>query len=126
MFGIGFGEMLIIAVILLIAVGPKQLPSLMKTVGKGMRDVRRAADDLRRSTGIDELLNDQDLRNPLRETPHRPLSAADLERESPREGVDVDHARVAAETATRVAAENTVPVIPTVIVGDVGEEPNHG
>ena len=61
MFGIGFGEMLIIAVILLIAVGPKQLPSLMKTVGKGMRDVRRAADDLRRSTGIDELLRDEEL-----------------------------------------------------------------
>jgi len=132
MFGIGFGEMLIIAVILLIAVGPKQLPSLMKTVGKGMRDVRRAADDLRRSTGIDELMRDEDLRNPLRETPHKPLSAADLERESPREGVDVDQGRVAAETATRVDFENTVPVMPTVIVEDaqvepqVAEGPKHG
>ena len=106
MFGIGFGEMLIIAVILLIAVGPKQLPSLMKTVGKGMRDVRRAADDLRRSTGIDELLRDEELRNPLREPPPRPLSASDLERESPREGVDVEHARVLAESGQRVGQES--------------------
>ena len=106
MFGIGFGEMLIIAVVLLIAVGPKQLPQLMKTVGKGMRDVRRAADDLRRSTGIDELLRDEELRNPLREPPPRPLSASDLERESPREGVDVDHARVLAENGQRVGQES--------------------
>jgi sec-independent protein translocase protein TatB len=102
MFGIGFSEMLIIAVILLIAVGPKQLPSLMKTVGKGMRDVRRAAEDLRRSTGIDELMRDEDLRNPLREPPPRSLTAAELERETPREGVDVDQARAAAEQAARM------------------------
>jgi sec-independent protein translocase protein TatB len=104
MFGIGFGEMLIIAVILLIAVGPKQLPSLMKTVGKGMRDVRRAAEDLRRSTGIDELMRDEDLRNPLKmdPPPKRSLSAAELERESPREGVDVDEARVRAELGAAV------------------------
>src|SRR5689334_7434281 len=101
MFGIGFGEMLIIGVVLLLAVGPRQLPALMKTVGKGMRDVRRAADDLRRSTGIDELMRDEDLRNPLREPPPRSLTAAELERETPREGVDVDQARVAAELAAR-------------------------
>lgn len=106
MFGIGFGEMMIIGVVLLIAVGPRQLPALMKTLGKGLRDVRRAAEDLRRSTGIDELLADEDLRNPLRDI-DKPasyqLSGADRERESPREGVDVAHARVLHESAARVA-----------------------
>jgi Tat protein translocase TatB subunit len=104
MFGIGFGEMLIIAVVLLIAVGPKQLPAMMKTVGKGMRDLRRAADDLRRSTGIVELLRDEDLRTPLRDSPPRPLSVAELERESPHEGVDVEHARLLAENQARVSS----------------------
>ena len=111
MFGIGFGEMLIIGVVLLIAVGPRQLPALMKTVGKGLRDVRRAAEDLRRSTGIDELLRDEDLRNPLRDRPATnpesaapyKLSAADKERELPREGIDAAHARVQAEADARVA-----------------------
>lgn len=111
MFGIGFGEMLIIGVVLLIAVGPRQLPALMKTVGKGLRDVRRAAEDLRRSTGIDELLRDEDLRNPLRDRPATnpesvapyKLSAADKERELPREGIDAVHARVQAEADARVA-----------------------
>ena len=119
MFGIGFGEMLIIAVILLIAVGPKQLPSLMKTVGKGMRDVRRAADDLRRSTGIDELMRDEDLRNPLREPPPRSLTAAELERETPREGVDVDQARAAAERGARVQQDVSADA-------ESGDEPRHG
>lgn len=104
MFGIGVGEMLVIAVVLLIVVGPKELPKLMKTVGKGMRDVRRAADDLRRSTGIDEIMRDDDLRNPLRDQkPPYQLKPADLERESPREGVDVAHAQERA--AASVPAE---------------------
>ena len=105
MFGIGFGEMMIIGVVLLIAVGPRQLPALMKTVGKGLRDMRRAAEDLRRSTGIDELLADEDLRNPLRdiEKPPYQLTPGDRERETPREGVDAAHARVVAEEALRVA-----------------------
>jgi sec-independent protein translocase protein TatB len=116
MFGIGFTEMLIIAVVLLIAVGPRQLPQLMKTVGKGIREVRRAADDLRRSTGIDEILSDNDLRNPLRgidqappqNTPYQ-LTANDLVRENPREGIDSEHARMAAEREARVAATEGMP-----------------
>jgi Tat protein translocase TatB subunit len=103
MFGIGFGEMVIIAVILLLAVGPKQLPALMKTVGKGMREMRKASDELRKTSGIDALLNDEDLRNPLRPEPERPrLTPHDLARQEPREGVDVAYANEAAERAARV------------------------
>src|SRR4051794_32190290 len=104
MFGIGFGEMLIIAVILLIAVGPRELPKLLKTVGKGMREVRKASSDLRRTVGIDELLLDEDLRDPMRDKPkRRPLSLAELDREEPREGLDVAYARSQAEEAARHA-----------------------
>jgi sec-independent protein translocase protein TatB len=116
MFGIGFTEMLIIAVVLLIAVGPRQLPQLMKTVGKGIREVRKAADDLRRSTGIDDLMRDEDLRNPLRgidqdrpaSTPYK-LTPGDLARENPREGIDAEFARLEAEREARVAAQDAVP-----------------
>jgi sec-independent protein translocase protein TatB len=114
MFGIGFGEMLIIGVVLLLAVGPRQLPQLMKTVGKGIRDVKRAAEDLRRSTGIDELMRDEDLRNPLRERERESAAAykltpADKERECPREGIDAAHARVQAESEARVAHQPVPP-----------------
>jgi sec-independent protein translocase protein TatB len=106
MFGIGFGEMLIIGVVLLIAVGPRELPKLMKTVGKGMREVRKASNELRKSTGIDELMADDELRNPLKDQKpfRRTLVAADLERELPPQGVDVAHAQHRAEALARVAA----------------------
>jgi Tat protein translocase TatB subunit len=103
MFGIGFGEMVIIAVILLLAVGPKQLPALMKTMGKGMREMRKASDELRRTSGIDALLNDDDLRNPMRPEPERyRISPQDIARQEPREGVDGAFAHEAAERAARV------------------------
>lgn len=62
MFGIGFGEMLVIAMFLLIAVGPDKLPTMIKTVAKTYRQFRRTALDLRASTGIDDLLRDEELR----------------------------------------------------------------
>lgn len=62
MFGIGFGEMVVIAVLLLIAVGPDKLPTTIKTVAKAYRQFRRAANDIRASTGIDDLLRDEELK----------------------------------------------------------------
>lgn len=44
MFGIGMQELIIIAVIALLIVGPKKLPDLAKSIGKGLSEFRRAAD----------------------------------------------------------------------------------
>lgn len=46
MFGIGFQELLIIAVIALLIVGPKKLPDLAKTLGKGFNEFRKATDGI--------------------------------------------------------------------------------
>jgi|GEM_PF-2523961 len=62
MLGIGFGEMLAIAVLILVAVGPDRLPAMIKQVAKFYRQFRRTAEDLRASTGIDDLLRDEELR----------------------------------------------------------------
>ena len=62
MFGIGFGEMVVIAVLLLIAVGPDKLPTMVKTVAKTYRQFRRTANEIRASTGIDDLLRDEELK----------------------------------------------------------------
>jgi sec-independent protein translocase protein TatB len=56
MFGIGFGEVLVIAVILIIVVGPARLPALMATLGKTLRSARQASDELRSSLGLRELM----------------------------------------------------------------------
>ena len=54
--------MLVIAVLILVAVGPDRLPAMIKQVAKFYRQFRRTAEDLRASTGIDDLLRDEELR----------------------------------------------------------------
>jgi TatA/E family protein of Tat protein translocase len=43
MFGLGFGELVLIFLIALIFIGPKKLPELAKGLGKGIRDFQNAA-----------------------------------------------------------------------------------
>ncbi|MBI5068986.1 MAG: twin-arginine translocase TatA/TatE family subunit [Deltaproteobacteria bacterium] len=47
MFGLGFGEILIILVLALLLLGPAKLPEAAKQLGKGLRDFRKATDDLK-------------------------------------------------------------------------------
>jgi sec-independent protein translocase protein TatB len=45
MFDIGWGELLVIGVVALIAIGPKELPGALRTLGQWMGKVRRMAAD---------------------------------------------------------------------------------
>jgi TatA/E family protein of Tat protein translocase len=46
MFGLGVGEILIILAFALIFIGPKKLPELAKSLGKGLREFQRAKDEI--------------------------------------------------------------------------------
>ncbi len=48
MFGIGMTELLVILVIGLLVIGPKKLPELARSLGKGLAEFRRASTELRR------------------------------------------------------------------------------
>lgn len=47
MFGLSFGEIVIIAIVALLLLGPDRLPDAARTLGKGLREIRRATDDLK-------------------------------------------------------------------------------
>ncbi len=47
MFGIGFGELILLLVIALIIFGPEKLPEVAKTLGKFYRQVKDYSDSLR-------------------------------------------------------------------------------
>lgn len=56
MFGLGFFEIVIIAVAALLLVGPKKLPDLMRQAGKLFVQVRRTTNDVRSS--IDQVIKE--------------------------------------------------------------------
>ena len=43
MFDIGWGELVVIGIVALIAIGPKELPTVLRTLGQFMGKVRRMA-----------------------------------------------------------------------------------
>ena len=56
MFNIGPAELIVIFLVALLVVGPKRLPQLGRTIGKSLREFRRASDDFKQQfdLGIDD------------------------------------------------------------------------
>ncbi|MHB1844837.1 MAG: Sec-independent protein translocase subunit TatA/TatB [Deltaproteobacteria bacterium] len=66
MFNVGPGELMVILILALILLGPEKLPEVAKAVGKGMRELRRATEDLRETveTELYKLESDDTSRAP--------------------------------------------------------------
>ncbi len=71
MFGIGMSEMLIICGVALLVFGPKELPEIAKKIARGVREVRKASDDLRKSIDLDDEPPRRPKPPPLRSEPER-------------------------------------------------------
>lgn len=49
MFGIGTSELILLLVLALLIIGPRELPRIGREVGKAFRSFQRAADDVKES-----------------------------------------------------------------------------
>ena len=58
MFGIGMPELLLLLAIALIVIGPKKLPDLAKSLGRAMREFKKATNEFKETIQIDEGLSD--------------------------------------------------------------------
>lgn len=47
MFGVGGPELLIICVVALIVIGPKKLPEMLRSLGKGVAEFKRVGNDVK-------------------------------------------------------------------------------
>ena len=66
MFDIGWSELLVIAVVAIIVVGPKDLPGMLRAFGRTMNQVRRTANDFKRQ--FNEALREAEDESGLKDT----------------------------------------------------------
>ncbi len=59
MFGLGTAELLIILFIALVVLGPKELPKVARTLGRGIREIQRAKDDLKKNIEFEDDLDEK-------------------------------------------------------------------
>lgn len=58
MFGIGMPELILIAVVALIVLGPQKLPDLAKSLGRAVREFRKATSELKETLSVDSELSE--------------------------------------------------------------------
>lgn len=61
MFGLSFGELCVLLLVSVVVLGPKELPRYLRKAGQLAGRVQRMAYDLRRKSGIDEVLRTEGL-----------------------------------------------------------------
>jgi sec-independent protein translocase protein TatB len=64
---LSLGEIMILLIVGIVVVGPKNLPTLMRTAGQWIGKLRRMSTDLRSQSGIDELIRQEGLEREIHE-----------------------------------------------------------
>src|ERR1700693_246674 len=99
MFDIGLQELILIFVIALLVFGPKNLPQLGRSLGRAMREFRRASDEFRSTIETNLQINEPDpvpsvtpapAEAPSEATGVQALSDAVLDPHAPVEGSTVE------------------------------------
>ncbi|MFW6012505.1 MAG: twin-arginine translocase TatA/TatE family subunit [bacterium] len=81
MFGpLGLPEVLLILVLALLIFGPKRLPEVGRTIGRGLSEFRRASSDLKRTVNA-ELALDEDERPPTSRRPEGRTRSAETRKQ---------------------------------------------
>ena len=65
MFGIGLPEMIVIAIVALVFISPKNLPGVLRSVGRGLVQLKRATNEVRTTVQdeMDQIERDIDLKD---------------------------------------------------------------
>jgi TatA/E family protein of Tat protein translocase len=111
MFGIGAWEMVLILVVALLVFGPKRLPELARTLGRGLAELRRASNDLRTSFDLEAAdPRRMSAPDPATQPPAQtgdPLSDAASEANTSEDGADNAEETSRDETAEEAAEESS-------------------
>ncbi len=67
MFGLSFTEIVVLLLVGVVVIGPRQLPSMLRTAGRWLTKLRRMAFDMREQSGIDDILRNEGLEDDIRQ-----------------------------------------------------------
>ena len=76
-FGFSLSELIVVIVVALVVIGPKDLPKMLRKLGQYSGKLRRMASELRASSGIDEALRTEGLADDINEI--RKLARGELD-----------------------------------------------
>ena len=115
MFEVGWSELLVVGIVALIVVGPKELPALLRTIGRYAGMMRRQANEFRaqfdeamREAEIDQLKKDMES---IRSETEQTLRSAESSVQSELSGVKRE-IESATDAATKPAANGSEPALP--------------
>ncbi|HSY23315.1 MAG TPA: hypothetical protein VK841_14410 [Polyangiaceae bacterium] len=67
MFGLGFGEFLVLLLVAMLVLGPRELPRYLRKAGQFAGQMRRMAYEMRQKSGIDDVIRSEGLDQDLAE-----------------------------------------------------------
>jgi sec-independent protein translocase protein TatB len=64
-FGLGFEEMILVGIVLIVVIGPRELPRLLRGLGRSINKLRNMSTELRKQSGIDDIIEEEGLREDI-------------------------------------------------------------
>ena len=123
MFEIGWSELLVIGIVALIAIGPKELPGVLRMVGQWMGKVRRMASDFQ--SQFHEAMREAEMGDLKKQVDDMTSAATDLTNFNPMESVQKDlDAAMADKPKDSAAASSTPPTEATASVSPEAAAPS--
>lgn len=107
MFGFSFSELVVLIVVAVVVIGPKDLPKVLRKLGQYAGKARRMAADLRAQSGIDDVLRTEGLSESVQEI--RKLARGeigDIDRSIRYDGPEAKLENIAIETRALRDREN--------------------
>lgn len=105
MFGIGTPELLVILVVALIVLGPKRLPEVARTLGKGLAELRKATGGLTEELSNARVLLEEEARNTERQAKAKSSAVKPVEPNAPAAPTDPSTPKAAALPAAEPAVQ---------------------
>src|SRR3974390_3124276 len=112
MFGLNWGELVVIGIVALIAIGPKELPTVLRTLGQWMGKIRRMANEFQ--TQFNEALREAEFADLKKHADDLSMSVAEIGKIDPIADVQRDVER----SFQAPPAEEHLVAAPAADVGD--------